>query len=791
MIGNTEHPENDNGVVANVEEPEEEEEEERQRWESRLVFILASIGSAVGLGNVWRFPYLVTKYGGGTFLIPYTVCLFGIGMPILLMELALGQQFQGGDVEAFGKMHPRLRGIGMASIFSSFTIIAYYCVIIAWTVIYFFQSCKELEWTTVADANNYFDNDLLNIADLAELGGNSEGSWRVLMGLILTWFAIYWCIYKGVLSAGIVVKITMPLPVLILIILMIRSVMLPGAGGGLEQYLGNWKMDVLEQRADNQIWAAATGQVFFTLGVCMGVMTAYSSFNPKNQNIVVDEKFISLGDYSIAFFAGFTIYAIMGHLVHECSGLTTAEDMVVYDICTTSPSGPDDVDCQTLMNDKSLLESACNTIYNSSGMGLAFKMYPFGLSLLPGAKFWCAIFFLMLFTLGVDSAFSLVEAVTTVIGDSQVAKRMKWTKSGISMVVCLALFFIGTLFTFDTGLGWLDIVDYYVNSFCLLLVGFFECVATGWVYKCDEQAKAVGGTSIAIYNFGSALALLLGCAIGFGLTKPTYTNGSLTSWDDGAVDSAVAAVIGVCTALFIWSVSIALAFYYAEEPEQEDNGVQKNSVLWSIMGWHGCDSLRTVVNQQNHPDWQPNTTLSELTALFSGNTMPFYFGLFIKYVDPLLLALMIVDTWRSNSYDAYGNYKPSQLAVGWLIFSVALCLGIFPIFCPVLMMSNKHAQAFEGWDLSIQIASYFGIDLLNSSFLGFSSDAAGTETVKLKDDPKDGQKDWKENWKEPTKDEDKTAETEMIPRETTNYQEFDEPENGGKRFPEMSSQSEN
>merc|ERR1719499_1686535 len=214
-------------------------EEDRQRWPGRITFILAAVGSAVGLGNVWRFPYLVTKYGGGTFLIPYTVCLVGIGMPILLMELALGQKFQGGDVEAFGKMNPRLRGIGMASIFSSMTIIAYYVVIIAWTVIYFFQSCYELEWTTIADASNFFENDLLSLKDLPSLAGEQDGSWRVLMGLILTWIAIYFCVFKGVLSAGWVVKITMPLPVIILFILMIRSVMLEGAGGGIDQYLGN------------------------------------------------------------------------------------------------------------------------------------------------------------------------------------------------------------------------------------------------------------------------------------------------------------------------------------------------------------------------------------------------------------------------------------------------------------------------------------------------------------------------------------------------------------------------
>lgn len=703
--------------------------ENRQRWESRLVFILAAIGSAVGLGNVWRFPYLVTKYGGGTFLIPYTVCLVGIGMPILLMELALGQKFQGGDVEAFGKMNPRLRGIGMASIFSSMTIIAYYVVIIAWTVIYFFQSCYQLEWETVAAANAYFNVSLLEHQDLASLAGNQDGSWRILMGLLLTWVVIYFCIFKGVLSAGWVVKITMPLPVMILVILMIRSVMLEGAGDGINQYLGNWDLDYIEQKATNNIWADATGQVFFTLGVCMGVMTAYSSFNPTNQNIVVDEKFISLGDYTIAFLAGFTIYSIMGNIVYDCKSVTSAEELAGLTICslTCAADASGCKTCVSLVSDQSALDTACESLYSKSGMGLAFQVFPYGLSKLAGKKFWCALFFLMLFTLGVDSAFSLVEASTTVVGDSQVAQRMKWSKSGISMFMCMLLFFVGTLFTTDTGLGWLDIVDYYVNSFCLLLVGFFECIATGWVYKYEEQVSHVGWKSIFTYNIGSMLALILSCGIGFGLTKPTYNDqGVIVSWDDGALSRTEAAAVGCGIGVGIWVISIITAFVLAEEP-QNDRGPQNTSRLWSIMGWHGCDSLRTMVNQQSHEDWEPNTFSSEATACCSHNTMPIYFGLFIKYIDPLILFLMIVDTWRTRHYDPYGDYLPSQLAVGWCIFGVAIFLGILPVLCPVLMMGVDEAHNFQGFDLAVYISSVFGHDLKSNEWLGFNKAKVETD----------------------------------------------------------------
>jgi len=711
MIGeNVQRPGNE-GVGFAVREPDDDPN--RQRWESRLVFILAAIGSAVGLGNVWRFPYLVTKYGGGTFLIPYTVCLVGIGMPILLMELALGQMFQGGDVEAFGKMNPRLRGIGMASIFSSMTIIAYYVVIIAWTVIYFFQSCYELEWTTVADASNYFVKELLEYESLKNLAGNQDGSWKILMGLILTWVAIYFCVFKGVLSAGWVVKITMPLPVMILVILMIRSVMLTGADDGIDQYLGNWDLDYVEQKATNTIWADATGQVFFTLGVCMGVMTAYSSFNPQSQNIVVDEKFISLGDYTIAFLAGFTIYSILGNIVHDCKDITDPVELLGLTVCDSEAACADIIDAGGVAD-------ACKTLYGKAGMGLAFQVFPYGLSKLAGKKFWCAIFFLMLFTLGVDSAFSLVEASTTVVGDSQLAKRMMWSKQGISMFVCIMLFLIGTLFTTDTGLDWLDIVDYYVNSFCLLLVGFFECIATGWVFRYEYQVHQVGWLSILVYNLGTMTAIVLGCAIGFGLTEPTKdAGGNIIAWDDGPADKTVAWIVGTCIGLGIWGASIVAAYVLCEEQEYQPNRPHK---LWSIMGWHGCDSLRVMVNRQNHENWEPNTLASETTAMFSHTTMPIYFGLFIKYVDPVILFLMIVDTWRTRYYEPYGGYRDSQLAVGWCIFAFAIFLGFFPVVCPVLMMGVEEARKFEGFDLAVYLSSLFGHDLKSNEWLGFNTE---------------------------------------------------------------------
>lgn len=120
----------------------------REQWLNRPTFILASIGAAVGLGNFWRFPYLTNKYGGGFFFVPYLIALFTMGIPLLLMELSLGQKFQSGDISVFGGINKRLRGIGIASVFSAYIICFYYNVIISWAIVYFIAAfISPLPWS--------------------------------------------------------------------------------------------------------------------------------------------------------------------------------------------------------------------------------------------------------------------------------------------------------------------------------------------------------------------------------------------------------------------------------------------------------------------------------------------------------------------------------------------------------------------------------------------------------------------------------------------------------------------
>merc|ERR1719228_2180446 len=423
------------GQTADSHAPKDESEptqekpkhDDRDSWSGRVTFWLAAVGSAVGLGNLWRFPWQCNKWGAGAFIIAYFVALFTLGMPLLTQELALGQKHRSGDIEAFGRMNWRLRGIGLASVIGSFGIVSYYMMIIGLSTVYFFESFMvPLPWADedVTYSSNYWMK-ILKLADDIEDSGHHDGgifSWKVFGATMLCWIIAFMCIRRGVKTASWAVKITMPLPFLLLFILLIKAVTLDGAGDGIKRYMdfSNW-----EELSDSPLWMAAIGQCFFSLGVCMGIMTAFGSYNPVDQDIATDEKVISFLDVGASLMSGFVVYCILGFLAN-----TTGDD----------------------------------SWYESGGPGLVYGAFPVAIAEFKGANFFSIIFYLTLMLLGIDSAFSMVEAISTVIDDSDFNKyRLKWSRLKISTVICVCGALVSCLYCFDTGFWWLDLVDFYIN----------------------------------------------------------------------------------------------------------------------------------------------------------------------------------------------------------------------------------------------------------------------------------------------------------------------------------------
>lgn len=293
----------------------------RDRWSSRTTFILGAVGSAVGLGNLWRFPFLVFRYGGGTFLIPYFICLFFFGVPLLLLEMTLGRQFQGGDPVCFSAMHPRLVGIGWMSSFASLLLAVYYPIIIAWIVIFFCNSFRDpLPWAltgqdgsaTLDGAARFFVEDVLKQSASIDIQ-QGLNPW-ILVSLVFVWVCIYLSIFKGVGVVSQVVKISVPLPLVTLLILLINSIGREGAKDGVTAYVGNWNLTVLN---DPELWQDAVGQVFFSMGVCFGIMTAYSSYIESRKGVFMDSMIVALLDSGISFFAGFVVFTATGVLAND------------------------------------------------------------------------------------------------------------------------------------------------------------------------------------------------------------------------------------------------------------------------------------------------------------------------------------------------------------------------------------------------------------------------------------------------------------------------------------------
>ncbi len=408
----------------------------RERWPNRLIFIFAAVGSAAGLGNLWRFPYMAYTYGGGAFLLPYFLALLIIGIPLLILEFGLGRTFQASAVGALRKIRPWAGTIGWWALGCGFVILSYYAVVMAWSLRYFFASFTTA-WS--GGAKDYFFTTVLNASPgIGALGGFN---WPLLLCLVGVWLMIYFSIWKGVSSVSKVVKITMPLPIILLLVLLVRAVTLPGAGEGILAYI----TPSLAPLLDVDVWLAAAAQIFFTLTLGFGVMIAYASYSDKKQDTAGDTLWTALLNSGISIIAGFVVFGTLGYLAMQ-SGVP------IGDVAT-------------------------------QGVGLAFVVFPQALSLMPLPWLFSLLFFLVLLSLGIDSAFSLIEGIVAAFRE-----RIRADNTRIALVASAICFVAGLVYVTGAGLYFLDVIDHFINRFGLVLVGISTALVVGWT-KTGEQVK--------------------------------------------------------------------------------------------------------------------------------------------------------------------------------------------------------------------------------------------------------------------------------------------------------------
>jgi len=419
--------------------------EHRGEWGSRMGFILAAIGSAVGLGNIWRFPYTVASNGGGAFLIPYLVALLTAGIPILILEFSLGHKTRHSAPGVFGHLNKKYEVVGWFQTLIAFCITTYYVVIIAWAVSY---AGYALTGAWGSNPKGFLFGNYLQLTDSPmKLGGLNT---KVLIPLLIVWIVNYVVIRLGI-KGGLekANKIFMPLLVIALLIIVVRGVTLPGALSGLDYF---FKPD-FSKLLDPQVWLSAYGQIFFSLSVCFSIMYAYSSYLPKDSDIVNNAFITGLGNCSFSLLSGIGVFSVLGYMAYS-QGVSVAE-------------------------------------VSSAGVGLAFVVFPQAISALPGMNgIIGVIFFASLIFAGFSSSISIVEAVVASIRDKFNLTR-KQALNRFTLISGLLSLFIAT----KGGLYILDIVDYATNQYGIVMAGFAELVIFGWLFKTDSVRKYANSLS--------------------------------------------------------------------------------------------------------------------------------------------------------------------------------------------------------------------------------------------------------------------------------------------------------
>ncbi len=430
---------------------------ERAVWGSRLGFLLAAIGSAVGLGNIWRFSYVAYENGGGAFLVPYVSALLLAGIPLLLLEFIVGHRQRGASPMAMASINRKWEWVGwwMPTV-ATLGIQLFYSVVIAWCLNYFLLSFN-LGWG--GDAENFFLHEFLNISSgPMELGGFN---FTILFSTFAVWAMIWFICFKEV-NHGIEKACTIFMPLLFVLtaFLVFWSVTLDGAMEGIKHYLTpNWqKINVFSGDLDTwKPWLEAFGQIFFTLSLGFGIMITYASYLPKKTNIVSSGLWTALANCSYSVFAGFAVFGTLGFMAMQ-KGVSI--DEVVQ-----------------------------------AGPGLAFMVYPEAISNLPfGNQIFGAAFFLTLVIAGLSSAVSLLEALICSLTD-----KFNWQRGKVATVLCLIGFVASSIFTTNAGLYILDIVDHFVTNYALVLGGLLECLFVGWVLKAHvarEHVNSIGLTRL-------------------------------------------------------------------------------------------------------------------------------------------------------------------------------------------------------------------------------------------------------------------------------------------------------
>ncbi|XP_066249189.1 sodium-dependent nutrient amino acid transporter 1-like [Euwallacea similis] len=461
-------------------EPTDETNPDRASWDKPIEFLMSCIAMNVGLGNIWRFPFVAYENGGGAFLIPYVLVLLLMGRPMYYLEACLGQFVSRGNVKMFENLAPALKGVGFGQLIGTICVATYYCSLMALTLFYLINSfnadlpwasCKpewaNISWvkdgnvtcisstsnenggsggTEVSSAELYFRIEVLKESvDIAD--GIGAPDWQLTLCLLASWIVTFCICARGVHSSGKASYFLAIFPYVVLFALLIRAVTLEGSGTGILYFITpDWA-----KLLDAKVWYNAMTQCFFSLNIGFGSVSMYASYNGFRHNVYRDAMVVTTLDTCTSLLAGTIIFGILGNLASK-------------------------------------MKVEVSEVVKSGGTGLAFISYPEAIARFEAVPWLFSIlFFVMLFVLGVGSLVALQACAFTVIMDS-FPKLKTWH---VSLATAIGGFLIGLVYVTPGGQWIFTMVDFYGGTFIFYVMNIFEVISVIWWYGLENICQDI------------------------------------------------------------------------------------------------------------------------------------------------------------------------------------------------------------------------------------------------------------------------------------------------------------
>ncbi|WP_400228374.1 sodium-dependent transporter [Methanobrevibacter smithii] len=421
---------------------------DKNEWGSNLSFLLAMIGSAVGLGNIWRYPYVLYSNGGGAFFIPYIVAILIMGIPFLILEYGVGYNFKSSFPKAVKSISKKWEYLGWFLPVAVFMILIYYSAILGWDGFYVIISAFK-GWG--ADPNAYFTGSFLQANDT--LGGLGTFVPFVAIAMLVGW-VIMWVISHTDLEKGLgrVSKVLVPLLFAIMIFIVLFSLTLPGAGIGLaELYNPDWSLLL-----NFNIWMAAFGQMIFSLSLGMSIAFTYASYTKDDSDLVSNALWVTVANCGFENFAAIGVFSILGYM-------SLQSGVAVPDLVT-------------------------------QGTGLVFIVYPTVFNVLGD---WASVigplFFFTVYLAGLTSILSTIEPLSF-----SIQNKFGWSRNKTMTILCVFGAAVSMIYATAMGSYILGIADTFVNQIAILIGVIFECIIFAWIFKAENIISKLNAKSKSI-----------------------------------------------------------------------------------------------------------------------------------------------------------------------------------------------------------------------------------------------------------------------------------------------------